>query len=624
MPAIFVIIIMLLSSLPALADNLPPVVITEIAPVPAADKEWLELYNRSGQPIDITGWKFFEDSTNHSLKEYRNGLIIAPGSFVVIANNPDSFLTDHPDFPSFIPLIDSSWGSLSTNGESIAIKDSQGNIVESFTYIQTAKYSLERKDTNLLDYTSANWQEHLSKDTAGLPNSNWTIPDETGDGQDGGGNNDQGGTGNTGDTNTGQESGNGNNNNDQTGNEETNVTNTQTSSSSSANLAITEALPDPPGDDRTGEFVEILNSGSQSINLLGWKLTIGSSSFNLPNDIIQPNDQIAFFRPQTKLSLANTGGAVNLVAPDGTASTVSYPTAISGKSYSLVGTEWLWAQPTPGTENIITELNLEEEIPTAKNSPLYTATALKEELKNTDDDINEETYISEELDPMDDLSVVEDQLSITDLKKTLTDKTVTITGTILLPPGQLGPLVMTAGWPATRITLARLNWPSFATGQLVKITGELSDNRIKVKKLEDVILLNKQEKIIPLPLATADVDEDGYLVSVKGTIVSASKTAWVIDDGSGEVKILLKKVSTKAKEGDTVSVTGVTITDRGILGIIPRDSNDIQTVKGEQETLRQSIQDYQPPDKAKQTWWAAGLTVVVSALGAAKVWIGKN
>jgi hypothetical protein len=150
------------------------IVINEIGAYESGDHEWIEIYNKGSETVDLTGWKFYEENTNHGLTAFRGDLSIEPGEYAIIADVANNFQTDYPLFIGTI--IDSSWTTLNESGEPIALKDSLGNIIESFTYINAPDHSLERADYNLSDYTSTNWQEHLSGNTAGVQNSNYGLP----------------------------------------------------------------------------------------------------------------------------------------------------------------------------------------------------------------------------------------------------------------------------------------------------------------------------------------------------------------------------------------------------------------------------------------------------------------
>ncbi|KKU33990.1 MAG: ABC transporter, substrate-binding protein, partial [Candidatus Azambacteria bacterium GW2011_GWB1_46_27] len=147
----------------------------------AQDYEWIEIFNRGGAAIDLTDWKFYENETNHGLTAFRGDLVIEPGEYAIIANKGDKFAERYPNFSGTI--IDSSWSNLNESGEAIALKSSDSAIVESFTYISASNYSLERANPNLADYTSANWQEHSSGNTAGFQNLNYNVPADNQDQQ---------------------------------------------------------------------------------------------------------------------------------------------------------------------------------------------------------------------------------------------------------------------------------------------------------------------------------------------------------------------------------------------------------------------------------------------------------
>ncbi len=146
------------------------IIINEIAAYESSDYEWIELYNKGTTAVDITGWKFFENNTNHSLSSFRGTLSIAPGQYVIIANKADKVAEKYSTFSG--TLIDSSWTSLNESGELVGLKNANGTSIEQFTYVSAPDHSLERKDANVVDYSAANWKEHASGNTIGIANSN--------------------------------------------------------------------------------------------------------------------------------------------------------------------------------------------------------------------------------------------------------------------------------------------------------------------------------------------------------------------------------------------------------------------------------------------------------------------
>lgn len=93
-------------------------------------REWVEIRN-DGDAITLTGYKFFESSTNHTIVAFQGGSILPSGGYAVIADTPAKFLEDFPNYKGL--LFDSSF-SLSNAGEYLAVKDSALAILDSVTY----------------------------------------------------------------------------------------------------------------------------------------------------------------------------------------------------------------------------------------------------------------------------------------------------------------------------------------------------------------------------------------------------------------------------------------------------------------------------------------------------------
>ena len=67
--------------------------------------EWVEIYNPDPEAIDLTGWKFNDGdgATNHALNPApengsRGSMIIAAGSFTLLAGNAETLITDLPSY----------------------------------------------------------------------------------------------------------------------------------------------------------------------------------------------------------------------------------------------------------------------------------------------------------------------------------------------------------------------------------------------------------------------------------------------------------------------------------------------------------------------------------------------
>ncbi|RJR30791.1 PKD domain-containing protein [Candidatus Parcubacteria bacterium] len=232
------------------------VVINEIGAYQATDHEWIEILNVTGSPVDLSGWKFWENQTNHGLSLFQGAdLIIGVAEYAIIAQKADIFHTDYPDFTGTI--IDSSWGSLKEDGEEIGLKDAGGSFIEQFTYTPAPDFSLERTDSNLADYTSVNWHEHSDSNTAGMENSAPTVNPPVDEISDGSASDD------IPSENSSNEAA-----------PEIIETGNTTAEYLPSDIVVNEFMPDPGSDDE--EWIELYSNYIYPINLSGWTIEDGT------------------------------------------------------------------------------------------------------------------------------------------------------------------------------------------------------------------------------------------------------------------------------------------------------------------------------------------------------------
>lgn len=161
-------VIWLLNPVIAIAEDLTgavspqKILITEIGAFEPAETEWVEIFNSDGAAIDLTGWKFFEDKTNHGISPARGDFLIESNEYAIIANKADAFMQKYSDFAGTV--FDSSWGSLKEEGEEIGLKDSGGNFVELFTYPAVDSAA---KDTSIERTVQENWTRNPISNSIG-------------------------------------------------------------------------------------------------------------------------------------------------------------------------------------------------------------------------------------------------------------------------------------------------------------------------------------------------------------------------------------------------------------------------------------------------------------------------
>jgi hypothetical protein len=135
-------------------------------------------------------------------------------------------------------------------------------------------------------------------------------------------------------------------------------------------LVINELLPACQGPDADCEYVELYNPENRAVRLDGWRLVIKNAKYVFSEEAtIKAQGYLVIKRPDSRLSLNNSGTAVNLVDPRGKiVSGVEYSKAKEEVSFSRVdGREWQWTTtPTPGKPNIFSLTEDDDSLVTAE------------------------------------------------------------------------------------------------------------------------------------------------------------------------------------------------------------------------------------------------------------------
>lgn len=125
---------------------------------------------------------------------------------------------------------------------------------------------------------------------------------------------------------------------------------------------ITELLPNPaaPASDSTDEFIELYNPNDQPLDLSGYKLQSGNTfsySYTFAGTSLNAHEYRAFLVTETGDILSNTGGQARLLDPAGAvvAQTNAYDAADDGDAWALINGAWQWTTTaTPNAPNVLT------------------------------------------------------------------------------------------------------------------------------------------------------------------------------------------------------------------------------------------------------------------------------
>ena len=131
---------------------------SDAVPFMEREEEWVELFNRSGAAIDLSGW-----SLDVGIEyDFPAGTIIDSGEYLVIAKDAGALSVKHPS----ATIVGDYYGSLANSGELILLKDVLGNTADEVRYFDSGKWhgkadgggsSLELRDPDSDNYVAGAW-----------------------------------------------------------------------------------------------------------------------------------------------------------------------------------------------------------------------------------------------------------------------------------------------------------------------------------------------------------------------------------------------------------------------------------------------------------------------------------
>lgn len=93
-------------------------------------EDWVEIFNSSGEPIDISGWQF-KDSNDNNIFYIPNNAVLASQEYLVLCRDTSTFKTYFPKVSNIIGNFDF---GLNRNGESIRLYNGANKIIDSLKY----------------------------------------------------------------------------------------------------------------------------------------------------------------------------------------------------------------------------------------------------------------------------------------------------------------------------------------------------------------------------------------------------------------------------------------------------------------------------------------------------------
>jgi len=123
------------------------------------------------------------------------------------------------------------------------------------------------------------------------------------------------------------------------------------------NIIINEFLPNPDGNDKGNEFIELLNLEDYPLKLEDIYIKIGNKKIQLQGEI-KPHDYFVITNKDYNFNIRNQGETIEIYTKNNNKIfSISYKgKAVKGKSFSRQNNGlWKFTQPTPGKKNIFSQ-----------------------------------------------------------------------------------------------------------------------------------------------------------------------------------------------------------------------------------------------------------------------------
>ena len=167
--ALFCLFALLATLLPSLgrAQTAGHVVISEVMYDPSGtepDGEWIELFNPTGETVDLAGWILRDNSTS---QDSLPALILGAGEYAVVATKLAAFQTSYPGFAGNLVSLEQAIGNgLANGGDRVILKDASGTDVDALSYGTDTTYFSVQRSTNLEGHSLARVPPAVDTDTA--------------------------------------------------------------------------------------------------------------------------------------------------------------------------------------------------------------------------------------------------------------------------------------------------------------------------------------------------------------------------------------------------------------------------------------------------------------------------
>lgn len=329
---------------------------------------------------------------------------------------------------------------------------------------------------------------------------------------------------------------------------------------STTSVRIEEVYAYPRNDEDS--FIELYNASNTTTDISGWQLTTETDKkFNMPSSTTIPAYSYGVFsKLATGLALEHGSETVSLWSASNTlVDVVRIPTSTKGKSFARDITSWTTTEPSPSTPITITEVLGEKIVASTTNKTI----TKKKVYTNT---------------------VVSERTTSIAHARTLPKSTkVSVTGQVTIMPNQLSKHYFYIADATGGIQIySQKELPTLSEQDIVYVQGTMSSAngilRITVPKTG---IISKTKTTSPLQPQTEQIDDQaiGKLFAVTGEITEVATNHLYLDTGENEIRIRLNtQIKTTFQAGDKAAITGIVETNAEGFMLIPRNQNDIEAL----------------------------------------------
>ncbi|MDP2036099.1 MAG: CotH kinase family protein [Ignavibacteria bacterium] len=138
--------------------------------------DWIEIYNKSNQSIDISNWIVSDSDPSHSFT-FPSGTVLEADKYLVVVGDSKAFTTLFPSVKNYIGQMDF---GLSGSGEQITLTDEDKNVIDSLVYDEKSPWptdanglgaTIELKDPTVDNSFGKYWKASFGHGSPGKINS---------------------------------------------------------------------------------------------------------------------------------------------------------------------------------------------------------------------------------------------------------------------------------------------------------------------------------------------------------------------------------------------------------------------------------------------------------------------